>query len=68
LIAAKEGIVLAGNSESEASVSDSSGVTVVPSDTIGSKACHSPSLRATPRQTDSRRKSSGLQTRPRINL
>ncbi len=68
LIAASDGIVLAGESESEASVSDSSAMAVSPSDTIGNNACHSPSLRATPLQTESRRKSSGLQTRPRMNL
>lgn len=71
LIVASEGVTLAGANESEDSVSDPTSVAVVAvpsSDTIGSKACHSPSLRATPRQTDSRRKSSGLQTRPRMNL
>ena len=36
--------------------------------TIGRTACHSPNLRATPRQTASRVKSSGLQTFPRMNL
>ena len=68
LMAASEGVDIVGMSESEDSVSDASGVTVSPSATIGSRACHSPSLRATPRQTGLRRKSSGLQTRPRMNL
>ncbi len=34
----------------------------------GSRACHSPSRRATARQTSSRLRSSGLQTWPRMNL
>ena len=68
LIAASEGGVLVCDNESVDSVSDSSGVIISPSNTIGSKACHSPSLRATPRQTGSQRRSSGLQTRPRMNL
>ena len=37
-------------------------------DMMGKVACHSPSLRATPRQTGSRVKSSGVHTRPLMNL
>ena len=36
--------------------------------TTGNRACHSPRRRATARQTSSRLRSSGVQTRPRMNL
>lgn len=39
-----------------------------PADTTGRIPCHSPRFRATPRQIDSRLRSSGLQTCPRTNL
>ena len=41
---------------------------VGPSETIGKTACHSPNLLATPLQTGSFVKSSGLHTRPCMNL
>ena len=37
------------------------------SNTMGNRACHSPSRRAMPRQTSSRVRSSGVQTRPLMN-
>ena len=43
-------------------------VAVRSADMMGRVACHSPSLRATPRQTRSRVKSSGVHTRPLMNL
>jgi enterochelin esterase-like enzyme len=41
---------------------------VSPAATMGRVACHSPSLRATPRQTGSVVKSWEVHTRPRMNL
>ena len=41
---------------------------VCSADIMGRVACHSPSLRATPRQTGSRAKSSGVHTLPLMNL
>ena len=50
------------------SCSASSMLAVRSADMIGKVACHSPSLRATPRQTGSRVRSSDVHTRPLMNL
>ena len=68
LICSKEGDDFGASKVSGISCSASSMLAVRSADMIGKVACHSPSLRATPRQTGSRVKSSDVHTRPLMNL
>ena len=68
LISSDEVIGVGADDLSGTSIPASATTAVLSGETIGRVACHSPSLRATPRQTDSDVRSSGLLACPRINL
>ena len=68
MIWSREGDFFGTSKSRGTSCSASSTLAVRSTDMMGKVACHSPSLRATPRQTGSRLKSSGVQTRPLMNL